>query len=91
MVSITLSVPQNIRIRMKEYEYVNWSAFIRYSINKKIKDLDREKRMIEDEKSLPSLLGLVGLLSEDEAKKLEKSVSDFRNRFKNNLEQRTPS
>lgn len=53
MVSITLSVPGEVRSLMKEFPEVNWSGLIRKSINEKIdslrlkqeifKQLDNEK------------------------------------------------
>lgn len=39
MVSITLSIPEDIRNRMKQFPEVNWSALIRKIVEEKIKQL----------------------------------------------------
>ena len=39
MASITLSVPKDVKEKMKKFEEVNWSAFIRKSITEKTEEL----------------------------------------------------
>lgn len=47
MVSITLSVPKEVRKEMKEFPEVNWSGFIRKCIESKSKELAWKKAMLE--------------------------------------------
>lgn len=56
MVSITISVPEEVRKLMKEFPEVNWSGLVRHCITEKVerlklrekflKDLDKEKELI---------------------------------------------
>lgn len=46
MVSITLSVPEEVRKTMKEFDEVNWSAFIRSCIEEKTKKLAWKEKML---------------------------------------------
>ena len=49
MVSVTLSVPQEVKSKMEEYDEINWSGFIRKCIAKKINSLEEmEMRDIEE-------------------------------------------
>ena len=53
MVSITLSVPQETREKMKEFSEVNWSGFVRKAIEQKTVDLTKLevlKKGLEKEK-----------------------------------------
>ena len=45
MVSITLSVPENVREEMKRFPEVNWSALIRKVIEEKVGNLSLKERM----------------------------------------------
>ncbi len=47
MVSITLSVPEEIRKKMKEYDEINWSALVRKIIEKKIEELSWKEEMLK--------------------------------------------
>lgn len=47
MVSITLSVPEEVRIQMKRYPEVNWSGFVRVAIESKVKRLKWKQEMLE--------------------------------------------
>lgn len=47
MTSITLSVPEEIRKLMKKFPEVNWSGFIRRSIEEKAKNLELREKMLK--------------------------------------------
>lgn len=47
MVSITLSVPENVRELMKKYPEVNWSGFVRTAIESKVKKLAWKEQMLK--------------------------------------------
>lgn len=46
MVSITLSVPEDVRNTMKKFDEVNWSAFVRSCIEEKTKKLAWKEKML---------------------------------------------
>ena len=46
MVSITLSVPNRVRELMKRFPEINWSAFVRSSIEKKVEQLSWKEEML---------------------------------------------
>ena len=48
MVSITLSVPEDIRETMKKFPEINWSGLIRRTIEEKAKLLVLKKNLLED-------------------------------------------
>ncbi|MBI3623955.1 hypothetical protein HY212_07805 [Candidatus Pacearchaeota archaeon] len=48
MVSITLSVPEEIRKLMNEFPEMNWSGFIRKSIEEKAKMLALKEEMLKE-------------------------------------------
>ncbi|MFA6419603.1 MAG: hypothetical protein WCW13_02285 [archaeon] len=55
MVSITLSVPQETREKMKEFSEVNWSGFVRKAIEEKavaLAKLECLKKELEKEKEI---------------------------------------
>ncbi len=55
MVSITLSVPENTREQMKEFDEVNWSGLIRKFIESKVKQLakfEEFKKQFEEEQEI---------------------------------------
>ena len=55
MVSITLSVPEHTRQKMKEFDEVNWSALIRKFIESKVKHLAKFegfKKQLENEQDI---------------------------------------
>ncbi len=47
MVSVTLSISEETRALMKKFSEVNWSAFIRKSIEKKVKKLSWKEEMLK--------------------------------------------
>ncbi|MAG15871.1 hypothetical protein CMO88_02315 [Candidatus Woesearchaeota archaeon] len=47
MVSVTLSVPPEIRALMNKFPEVNWSGFIRTSIEEKVKQLSWKEEMLK--------------------------------------------
>lgn len=52
MVSITVSVPDETRALMKQFPEVNWSGFVKKSIEEKareLKDLEKLKRTLRTE------------------------------------------
>lgn len=55
MVSITLSIPEDVRKNMKVHDEINWSAFVRKCIISKTKKLAWKKallRKLKQEKSI---------------------------------------
>ena len=47
MVSVTLSVSKEIRELMNKFSEINWSAFIRKSIEAKVKELSWKEEMMQ--------------------------------------------
>lgn len=47
MVSVTLSVSKEIRDLMNKFSEINWSAFIRKSIENKVKELSWKEEMMQ--------------------------------------------
>ena len=47
MVSVTLSISEETRALMKKFSEINWSAFIRQSIEKKVKKLSWKEEMLK--------------------------------------------
>ncbi|MBU2104740.1 MAG: hypothetical protein KKF67_03120 [Nanoarchaeota archaeon] len=47
MVSITLSVPKEVREQMKKFPEINWSGFVRASIEAKAKRLVWKEQMLK--------------------------------------------
>lgn len=48
MVSVTISVPEEIRKLMKRFPEVNWSGLVRQSITEKAKQLALKEEMLKD-------------------------------------------
>ena len=48
MVSITLSVPEEVRKLMKKFPEVNWSALIRKTIEEKTKQFAIKESMLDE-------------------------------------------
>lgn len=46
MVSITLSVPEEIKHKMEKFQEVNWSGFIRKAIIQKAEELSWKSEML---------------------------------------------
>lgn len=47
MVSITLSVPEEIKEKMAQFDEVNWSGFIRKCIIEKAEDMEWKEKMLK--------------------------------------------
>ena len=47
MVSITLSVPEEIKQKMSSFSEINWSGFVREAIINKTKELSWKKEMLK--------------------------------------------
>lgn len=47
MVSITLSIPESVRKQMKKFPEINWSGFVRASIEAKAKQLAWREEMLK--------------------------------------------
>jgi len=47
MVSITLSIPEEIKEKMSSFPEVNWSGFVREAIIKKTEELSWKEEMLE--------------------------------------------
>ncbi|HLD05414.1 MAG TPA: hypothetical protein VJG90_06860 [Candidatus Nanoarchaeia archaeon] len=45
MVSVTLSVPPEIKKKMERYDEINWSGYVRKEILKKIDELERIEKI----------------------------------------------
>ena len=55
MVSITLSVPEEVKTKMDQFPEMNWSGFVRQKILDKIEDLGMKKELLkafEEEKDI---------------------------------------
>ena len=48
MVSITISVPEEVRKLMKRFPEINWSALVRKSITKKVNELKLKEEMLHE-------------------------------------------
>jgi len=63
MVSITLSVPKEVREQMKQFPEINWSGFVRASVESKVKQLSWKEKMLkklESEKEFDTLALKIG-------------------------------
>ncbi len=65
MVSITLSVPQDMKQEMDTFQDINWSAVARQAIKRKLLMLEKFKEFTKDR-----------TLSEEEALELGRQVSE---------------
>ncbi len=45
MVSVTLSIPEDIRHKMEDFSEINWSGFIRKAIIDKTRELEWREKM----------------------------------------------
>jgi hypothetical protein len=55
MVSVTVSVPTTVKKKMADFPEINWSGFIRKSIEKKVEELNKRDallKQLEKEKEL---------------------------------------
>ncbi len=46
MVSVTISVPEDVRMLMKKFPEINWSAMVRKSIIEKVRELQMKEEML---------------------------------------------
>ncbi|MDI6738278.1 MAG: hypothetical protein QME12_07250 [Nanoarchaeota archaeon] len=47
MVSITLSIPAEVKQKMEQFPEMNWSGFVRVAILSKVKQLSWKEEMLE--------------------------------------------
>ncbi|HNW05821.1 MAG TPA: hypothetical protein PK655_03610 [archaeon] len=52
MVSVTLAVSKEIKEKMKKYDEINWSSFIRKAIADKVKKLEAIDQLLEKESEI---------------------------------------
>lgn len=55
MVSVTLSVPQEVKEKMEKFPEINWSGFIRKAIEEKTKEMSWKEelfRKLKDEEDI---------------------------------------
>ncbi|MBI2548098.1 hypothetical protein HYW21_01990 [Candidatus Woesearchaeota archaeon] len=50
MVSVTLSLPQDVKEKMKQFPEMNWSGFIRKTILEKVEQLEWKEKMLKQVK-----------------------------------------
>lgn len=55
MVSITLSVPAEVKAKMDEFPEMNWSGLVRQTLVKTTEELDWRKRMLQKAKEEESM------------------------------------
>ena len=48
MVSITLSIPEELKKKMKQYDEINWSAIVRKILQEKIQKLVWKEEMLKE-------------------------------------------
>ena len=48
MVSITLSIPEELKKKMKQYDEINWSAIVRKILQEKIQKLIWKEEMLKE-------------------------------------------
>lgn len=46
MVSITLSMPEEVREKMKQFPEINWSAFIRKLVEERVRQLSLKQELL---------------------------------------------
>ena len=47
MVSVTLSIPEEVKHQMEEFTEINWSGFIRKAITEKTKELTKKEELLK--------------------------------------------
>jgi hypothetical protein len=52
VVSVTLSVPEEVREKMQRHDEINWSAFVRKCIIEKTESLEALERWSKEEKDI---------------------------------------
>ena len=56
MVSITVSIPEDIRKKMKEFPEINWSAIVRKTLIERISQLSLREEMLKKLKGEKELI-----------------------------------
>lgn len=64
MANITLAVPDELHVRMKEFSEIRWSEVVRKSIEQKVKDLEMLEKITAKSR-----------LTEKDAKNLSKKIN----------------
>lgn len=54
MVSITLSVPEEVRQKMNKFNEINWSGFVRKCILEKTEELSKKEKLQRDFEKEPT-------------------------------------
>lgn len=78
MVSVTLSIPEEVREKMKQFPEINWSALIRKLLEEKIRQLKMKEELLaklkeEDESGFTDwTINLGRRVKEEGIKKLKK-------------------
>ena len=73
MATITLSIPEDLRKKMRKFNEINWSAVSRNAIEKKIAEQEMLKKMImQEEKELEWTIDLGRKAKKGVRKRLEK-------------------
>jgi len=57
MVSVTLSVPQDVKAKMEKFSEINWSGFVRNAIEEKTKELSWRENMLKKLKEEEEITG----------------------------------
>lgn len=52
MVSITLSVPEEVKSKMEKHDEINWSGFVRKCIIQKADELEGIEKWMKEEKEI---------------------------------------
>lgn len=52
MVSITLSVPEEVKTKMEAFDEINWSGFVRKCIAEKTRALELAEKWAKEEKEI---------------------------------------
>lgn len=52
MVSITLSIPEEVKRKMEKHDEINWSGFVRKCILEKTTELEDMGRWLKEEKEI---------------------------------------
>lgn len=52
MVSVTLSIPEEIKKKMEQHDEINWSGFVRKCIIEKTANLEKTENWIKEEEDI---------------------------------------
>ncbi len=82
MVSVTLSIPQALREKMKEHEEIRWSDVIRAIIERKLEELDELDNIASKSKltqeDIDEIAGKIGQGMARHAREIENALSSRR-------------